>query len=187
MNLGKTLLVTNRKDWRKWLKNNYDKEKEIWLIYPNKRSGKKRIEYNDAVEEALCFGWIDSLVKKVDDFSSAQRFTPRNLRSGYSQQNIERLRKLAENQKLIPAVKTTVQKILSKKFIFPEDILKEIKLNHAAWKNFQKFSDTYKRIRIAFIDAARKRPDVFETRLAYFIKMTEQNKMFGFGGIEKYF
>ncbi|MCK5113130.1 MAG: hypothetical protein KAR11_00010 [Phycisphaerae bacterium] len=60
MNIEKKLYVTNREDWRKWLENNFDKEKNVWLIYPKKSSGKERIIYNDAVEEALCFGWIDS-------------------------------------------------------------------------------------------------------------------------------
>jgi uncharacterized protein YdeI (YjbR/CyaY-like superfamily) len=60
MNLGKTLYLTDRKDWRLWLAKNYDKEKEIWLIYYRKSSGKPRIHYNDAVEEALCYGWIES-------------------------------------------------------------------------------------------------------------------------------
>ena len=72
-------------------------------------------------------------------------------------------------------------------FEIPKDILKEIKSNHLAWKNFQKYSETYRRIRIAFIDGARNRPAEFQKRLNYFIKMTEKNKQFGFGGIEKYY
>lgn len=63
MELGKTLYVTNRKQWRSWLAKNYKKEKEIRLIYYRKSSGRKRIPYNDAVEEALCFGWIDGIQK----------------------------------------------------------------------------------------------------------------------------
>src|ERR1044071_5257177 len=67
MEITKTLYLTNRKDWRAWLKKHYQTEKEIWLVYPKKASGKPRIEYDDAVEEALCFGWIDSLIKKLDE------------------------------------------------------------------------------------------------------------------------
>ena len=66
MKISKSLYVTNGKQWRLWLKKNHSKEKEIWLIFPNKASGKPRIPYNDAVEEALCFGWIDSTIKKYD-------------------------------------------------------------------------------------------------------------------------
>ena len=72
-------------------------------------------------------------------------------------------------------------------FIIPPDILKAIKVNKNAWKNFQTFSDSYVRIRIAFIDAARNRPEEFKKRLSHFIKMTEKNKIFGFGGIEKHY
>jgi uncharacterized protein YdeI (YjbR/CyaY-like superfamily) len=63
---GTTLYVTDRKEWRAWLSKNHDKENEIWLIYYRKSSGKRRIPYNDAVEEALCFGWIDSINKNID-------------------------------------------------------------------------------------------------------------------------
>ena len=63
----------------------------------------------------------------------------------------------------------------------------DAKANKKAWKHFKTFSDPYIRIRIAFIDAARKRPEIFEKRLKYFIKMTEKNKQYGFGGIDKYF
>ena len=69
MEIGKTLYVANRREWRAWLRKNYKKERDIWLIYYKKDSGKPRIPYNDAVEEALCFGWIDSIIKKMDAVS----------------------------------------------------------------------------------------------------------------------
>src|SRR5215204_5348575 len=100
MDITKTLYVTNPKDWRKWLKKHYKTEKEIWLVYFKKETGKPRIAYNDAVEEALCFGWIDSIVKTLDEERSAQRFSPRNPKSSYSQANKERLRALAEKGKV---------------------------------------------------------------------------------------
>jgi hypothetical protein len=77
--------------------------------------------------------------------------------------------------------------ILNEEFIFPPDILKAIQADKEAWGNFQKFSDSYKRIRIAFIAGVRNRPEEFKKRLRYFIEMTRKNKMFGFGGIEKYY
>ena len=78
------LYVANAKDWRAWLSKNYSKEKEIWLVYYKTGSGKPRIPYNEAVEEALCFGWIDSTVKKIDGERFAQRFSSRNRKSPYS-------------------------------------------------------------------------------------------------------
>lgn len=187
MEITQTLYVTNPNDWRKWLKKHYKTEKEIWLVYFKKESGKPRIAYNDAVEEALCFGWIDSIVKKLDKESTVQRFSPRKPNAKYSQANIERLRTLVAKQKVIKEVTESVRDVLNEKFKIPPDILKAIKVNKEAWKNFQKFSASYKRIRIAFIDGARNRPQEFQKRLRYFIQMTEKNKMFGFGGIEKHY
>ena len=81
----------------------------------------------------------------------------------------------------------TLDEVLNKEFIIPADILNAIKENKKAWKHFQAFSASYIRIRIAFIDGARKRPEEFQKRLRHFIEMTEKNKMFGFGGIEKHY
>ncbi len=187
MQITKTLYVTNPKDWRSWLKKHYKTAPEIWLVYPRKATGKPRIEYNAAVEEALCFGWIDSLIKKPDEGHTVQRFSPRKPKAKYSQANIERLRDLVAKRKVLKEVAETLGEVLNQKFAIPPDILKAIKSNKEAWKNFQKFSESYKRIRIAFIDGARKHPEEFKKRLRHFIEMTEKNKMFGFGGIEKHY
>ncbi len=187
MEITQILYITTRKDWRNWLKKNYKTIPEIWLVYPKKTTGKPRIEYNDAVEEALCFGWIDSIIKKLDDGHTVQRFSPRKPRAKYSQANIERLRSLVAEKKVVKEVAETLGDILNVEFVIPPDILKAIKANQEAWKNFQTFSDSYIRIRIAFIDGARHRPEEFKKRLRYFIEMTEKNKIFGFGGIEKHY
>jgi len=183
----KTFYTADRKKWRAWLRKNYKKVKEIWLVYYKKESGKPRIEYNDAVEEALCFGWIDSTVRTIDEERFAQRFSPRRPESQYSPANQERLRSLLKKKQVIKEVRETLGDLGNEKLTVPKDILEEIKANKEAWKHFQKFSDAYKRIRIGFIDGARKRPAEFKKRLAYFIKMTEKNKQFGFGGIEKHY
>jgi uncharacterized protein YdeI (YjbR/CyaY-like superfamily) len=187
MEIKNTLYLTDPKKWRAWLRKNYKTEKEVWLIYPKKQSGRPRIAYNDAVEQALCFGWIDSIIKTLDEESTVQRFSPRKPRAKYSQANIERLRTLVARRKVIKEVAETLNDVLGEKFVFPPDIMKAIRANKLAWKNFQKFSAPYKRIRIAFIDGVRSRPQEFKKRLRYFIEMTEQNKIFGFGGIEKHF
>jgi uncharacterized protein YdeI (YjbR/CyaY-like superfamily) len=187
MNVGKTLYVIDRQAWRAWLADHYDKEKEIWLIYSKKASGKPRILYNDAVEEALCFGWIDSTAKRIDDDSYAQRFSPRNPKSPYSEANKARLRKLVQEGRVIPSVKAVIPDIINEEFVVPFDILGALKLNKVAWENFQKFSDQYQRIRVAYVDGARDRPDEFKKRLNNLIKLTEKNKQFGFGGIQKHY
>jgi uncharacterized protein YdeI (YjbR/CyaY-like superfamily) len=184
---NKTLYVAHRKEWRAWLKKHYKSEQEIWLVYYKKHTGKPRIPYNDAVEESLCFGWIDSIVKRIDEDRFAQRFSPRNPKSRHSQANRERLRALAEQGKVVKEVLATLGDLAEEKFEIPPDILKAIQASQEAWKNFQGFSPSYVRIRIAFIDGARNRPEEFKKRLRYFIQMTEKNKQFGFGGIEKYY
>jgi uncharacterized protein YdeI (YjbR/CyaY-like superfamily) len=186
MEISKTLYVKARIEWRTWLKKNYKTEKEIWLVFQNKSSGKSGITYEDAVEEALCFGWIDSIVKKIEKDSRVQRFTPRNPKSSYSQLNKERLKRLLRKKKVIASVRQSLGDLENEKFIYPIDIVQEIRQNKEAWENYQKFSEAYKRIRIAFIDGARKRPDVMRQRLAYFLKMTAQNKKYGTPGIDKY-
>lgn len=185
--ITQTLYVISRKDWRNWLKKNYKSETEIWLVYPKKTIGRPRIEYNDAVEEALCFGWIDSTAKKLDEEHTAQRFSPRRPKTKYSQANIERLRYLVARKRVIKEVVESLGNMLNEEFVIPNDILKAIKANKKARRNFQAFSDSYIRIRIAFIEGARKHPEEFRKRLRHFIEMTEQNKMFGFGGIEKHY
>lgn len=100
MELGKTLYVKDRARWRAWLERHHDKDKEIWLITYKKHTGKASLPYNDAVEEALCFGWIDSIVKRVDDERTAQRFSPRRSKSNLSDTNRERIRRLIAKGKM---------------------------------------------------------------------------------------
>ena len=184
----KTLDVNTRNEWRNWLQNNFNTEKEVWLVYAKKSTGEQRIQYNDAVEEALCFGWIDSVNKALDKDHAIQRFTPRQARSSYSQPNKERLKWLVQNNLIHPSFLKTVQEIISKEFVFPSDILDEIRKDETAWNNYIKFSEPYKRIRIAYIDSARKRPEEFTKRLTNFINKTRDNKLIpGFGGIDKYY
>ncbi len=186
MQIGKTLYVIDREAWRAWLANNYQREPEIWLVYYRKDTGRPRIPYNDAVEEALCFGWVDSIVKKLDESRTAQRFSPRKAGSGYSQTNIERLRRLAERGKVMPEILTGLGDLLEQEYEFPADITAALQANERAWGNFQRYSGAYQRIRVAYVDAARNRPGEFEKRLANLIKKTAAGKQFGFG-IESYY
>jgi uncharacterized protein YdeI (YjbR/CyaY-like superfamily) len=179
MNLGKTLTVKSRSEWRQWLLKNHEKEKEIWLVHYKKDSGKWTISYDEALEEALCFGWIDSTVKKVDEDSRAQRYTPRRNGSPISELNKERARRLIAQGKMTNSGLAKIEKFMEQKFVLPKDILKEIKKDKKAWENFLNLPDYYKTIRIAFIEDAKKRPEMFKQRLLYFIKMTSKNKRFG--------
>lgn len=184
MELGKTLYVTDRKQWRSWLAKNHNKENEIWLIYYRKSSGKKRIPYNDAVEEALCYGWIDSIQKGIDKEKFAQRFSPRKPNSVLSQMNKERIHRLIEQKKMTAMGLNAVKHAFNdssknSKCIIKADILKLLKDDKKTWENFHKFPESYKRIRIEWIEGARTRPELFKKRLEYFLKMTARNKKYG--------
>lgn len=183
-----TKYFIDRKEWRKWLENNFETKGDIWLEYPLKKTGRERILYNDAVEEALCFGWIDSTVKSLNEETTIQRFCKRRKNSSFSQPNKERLKWLFENNMFHDSIRHEVLEIIEQEFIFPEDIIKQLKSDKTVWENYQFFSEPYKRIRVAYIDSARKRSDEFDKRLNNFIGKTKENKLIkGFGGIDKYY
>jgi uncharacterized protein YdeI (YjbR/CyaY-like superfamily) len=190
VDIGKKLYVKHRAEWRAWLRKHHKTAKDIWLIYYKKNSAKPRIPYNDAVEEALCFGWIDSIVKSIDTNSYAQRFTPRKPNSQWSPMNIERLRRLVRRKKVTKAGMEAAKSVLIRNVTLTKavttsmdkvanDILSALKKDPLVWKNFQKFPSSYKRIRIGWIEGARQRPEVFRQRLSHFLKMTTKNKKFG--------
>jgi uncharacterized protein YdeI (YjbR/CyaY-like superfamily) len=227
MTIGKTLYVTDRKAWRAWLAKHHDKEKEIWLVFYKAHTGKARVPYNDAVEEALCYGWIDSIVKRIDDESFAQRFSPRRSTAKWSEPNKERVRRLIKQRKMTRFGAARFDKSMMvehglnsdrgrghrggrekkmdsrlrgndtvgaasrrgaqnppqgggpPRLIIPPEILKALKKDTNVWANFQKFPESYKRIRIGWIVGAKRRPEIFQQRLRYFIKMTLKNKKYG--------
>lgn len=184
MDIGKTLYVRTRTQWRTWLRRHHRTAGEIWLIYYKLGSGKPRISYNDAVEEALCFGWIDSILKPIDKEKYAQRFSPRKPGSRLSAMNRERVQRLIRSRTMTAAGLAAIKHAFSpsapsKRTIVPPDILRALKENRAAWDNFRKFPASYKRIRIGWIEAARPRRAVFRQRLRFFVKMSAQNKRFG--------
>lgn len=187
MHITQTFYPKTRAAWRAWLKKNHAAKKEIWLVYYRQAAGKPRISYNDAVEEALCFGWIDSQVKGLDKQRFAQRFTPRRPTSGLSPMNKERLHKLIRQKKMTKAGLEAVAHVFNSakskaaRFIIPPAILKAIKANPIAWKNFQKLPASYKRIRIAFIESRKRHgQDFYRKALRHFITMTAQNRRFGY-------
>lgn len=180
--------TSKREEWRAWLLKNYRTQKDVWFVFPMKESGEESLSYNDAVEEALCFGWIDSTIKHIDRTHRAQHFTPRKKGSAYLRPNIERLIWLEERNLLMPEIRDEVLEVIRAPYIFPVDIIDAIKGDLRAWENYQHLGDGYKRIRIAYIDASRKRPEEFKKRLENFIAKTHDGKLIkGFGGIEKYY
>jgi uncharacterized protein YdeI (YjbR/CyaY-like superfamily) len=185
----KSLLeVARRSQWRAWLRRHHKTASEVWLVFCKKHTGRPRISYNDAVEEALAFGWIDSTAKRIDEGRYAQRFTPRRAKSAYSESNLARLRAMAAKGRIVPEVLEDVRPLLAEKPLrIPPDILAVLKADPEIWKNFLAFSDSYRRIRIGYIESARDRPNEFAKRLRNFLRMTKENRLIGFGGIHEHY
>ncbi len=180
--------TSNRSEWRAYLETHFETASEVWFVFPTKDSGEPSLSYNDAVEEALCFGWIDGRAGTLDEKHHIRRFTPRRKGSPYSRPNIERLIWLDKHDRIHPSVRESVREVIREPFVFPTDIIATLKQDETVWKNYQTFSDPYKRIRVAYIDAARKRPEEFRKRLNSFIEKTRAGKLIsGYGGIEKYY
>jgi len=187
MEIGRTLRARSRGDWRRWLAKHHATADEIWLVAYAKASGRRFVAYNGAVEEALCFGWIDSIVKKLDGDARAQRYSPRRKGSALSAMNRERIVRLIEQGLMTPAGLAAVQDQFDAKAVaaanrrwrVPPDILRELKADRETWRNFQAFPASYKRIRVGWIDGSRNSPEFFRKRLDYFLKMTKANKRFG--------
>ena len=186
MTPGETLYVTDPRSWREWLRKNHKKKNEIWLVYYRKETGKPRISYDEAVEEALCFGWIDSTVRSLDDERFAQRFSPRKKTSRLSEMNRQRIRTLIDQKRMTKAGLQAVAHVFDPEagdggpIEIAPDILQALKENEQAWANFQAFPEHYKRIRIAYIESQRRHgEEQFRRALDHFIRMTEKNKRFG--------
>ena len=183
---NKILYLTTRDEWRAWLQENYAREKEIWLVFYRKSSGKPRIPYNDAVEEALCYGWIDSLQKGIDEEKFAQRFSPRKPNSKLSEMNKERVRRLIRQKKMTAAGLKAISKTfdaakdLEVRTIVAPDILAALQADKRAWKNFQNLPEGYKKVRLGFLESRRRHGDeAFDKSLRHFVEMTAENKKFG--------
>jgi uncharacterized protein YdeI (YjbR/CyaY-like superfamily) len=173
----KTLYVKDRERWRAWLEKNSARAKEIWLIYPKKHSGKLRIPCDHAGEEALCFGWIDGVTRKLDADRYVQRFTPRRPTSRWSQINIGRARKLITAGKMTATGQLAFRperKTETHPTELPANLEKMFKKDAAAWKNFEAFPPFYRRMTIAWV-ASAKNEETRVKRLEKLMTVSLQN------------
>jgi uncharacterized protein YdeI (YjbR/CyaY-like superfamily) len=167
----------NRNEWRSWLTANHKAKTEIWLV-SDVRTEHPTVSYLDSVEEAICFGWIDGIAKRISDFEKGQRFTPRRSGSTWTELNRERARRLIRLGLMTDAGKCKLPD-LSSRFEISDDILAAIHSNSDARSHFEEFPDLYVRVRIGYIEEMRKRPDEYARRLNNFIRKTTEGKMFG--------
>jgi uncharacterized protein YdeI (YjbR/CyaY-like superfamily) len=180
---------TTRADWRAWLAANHDRETEIWLVYNKRHTGEPRVEYDDAVEEALCFGWIDSIVRTIDENRYAQKFTPRKVKSKWSASNRERFARMVREGKMTPAgmakapppeedgdaAKAPAQRVGDSVPGYIEEAFRD---NGAAWTNFSNLAPSYRRLYVGWIEDA-KREETRRKRLAEAVGLLEQGKKLG--------
>ncbi len=101
--IGETFLAPTREVWRTWLAEHHATSAEIWLVFGKKGSGVQTVSLEEAVEEAVCFGWIDSRLKRIDDRTHALRFSPRKPKSVWSQSNKDRVERLIAQGRMTPA------------------------------------------------------------------------------------
>lgn len=178
MILKNILDIRNRKDFREWLKNNNTSEKECWIaVKRGKTPPEDSLWYLDAVEEALCFGWIDSTVKNVDGVT-LQRFGPRTKSGKWTELNKERCRRL-ERLGLMTEKGRAACPDLDVEFVIIPEVLSTFKSHLIAWKNFLNFPPLYQRVRIDNIQRVVSKPELFASRLQKLIEASGRGEMIG--------
>jgi uncharacterized protein YdeI (YjbR/CyaY-like superfamily) len=153
----------DRRAWRAWLQKNHARHPGFWMVFYKNHAGKKGIDYAAAVEEALCFGWIDSLIHRVDEARYARKFTPRTNSAHWSAINLERVKRMkaaglmkpAGLAKLAKGVKAYVP-LMQRRLAVPSDLKKALERNARARANFERLAPGYRRYYIAWIATAKK-------------------------------
>lgn len=177
--------VPSRKTWRAWLRKNHAKSTSVWLVYYKKESGHPSVSYTDAVEEALCHGWIDSTVRPIDNLRWMQLFTPRRPKSVWSKLNKSRVEKLTADGLMTPAGQTVINAAkangswtaidASENGIMPPDLKKALTENPAAKKHFAAFPPSTQKYSFQWIYAA-KRAETRNRRVAEIVARATLNR-----------
>ena len=179
------LMFASREDWRAWLAQNHARGEGVWLAYYKKDSGKPSVTYEEAVEEAICFGWIDSNVRAIDDERYMQRYSPRKKSSVWSESNKERVQRMVVEGRMTEhgmvavlaaqkggnwEVLTTVDNLE-----VPPDLEEALSANIEAGQNFENFSPSNKKQYLYWINSA-KTEETRRKRVKKTVKMVAQNK-----------
>jgi uncharacterized protein YdeI (YjbR/CyaY-like superfamily) len=180
------LSFRDRQAWRAWLEREHAKSPGIWMIYYKKGSGKQSVDYNDAVEEALCFGWIDTTVRSLDAERYLQLFMPRKTKSAWSKSNKERVERLIAQKLMAPA---GLDKIDAAKrdgswttfdsveaLTIPPDFKKALAANKKARDNFRAFTDGKKKALLYLIHGA-KLPETRRKRILKAVALAAANRV----------
>lgn len=170
------LKAKSRDELRLWLEQNYKTEKECWVVVKRGRpKDDGTFWYIDAVEEAMCFGWIDSTTKRLDTGITAQKLAPRKKGSLWSELNKERCRRMEKIGRMTDAGRAVLPDMSASGFVIEPEILKALKSDKEVWENFSNFPALYQRVRIDTIQIKKKQPDLFQSRLQKLIDNTNFN------------
>ncbi|MHA2172455.1 MAG: YdeI/OmpD-associated family protein [Candidatus Kariarchaeaceae archaeon] len=174
-----------RKEWRIWLTKNHNIKDVLWLVYYKQHTGQPSIPYGASVEEAICFGWIDGKIRKIDEDTYMRRFTPRKAKSQWSPTNIKRGEKMIKNKQMKPAglihvnaAKKKGQWVIERKKIpveIPKDLQELLESDSTALTNFNNFANGYKRDYIRYINDA-KREATRQRRLKLVFERSKNNE-----------
>lgn len=174
------LSAENRNELRVWLEQHHKSEKECWVIVKRGRpKNDGTFWYIDAVEEALCFGWIDSTTKKLDTGITAQKLVPRRTGSLWSELNKERCRRMEKLGRMTDAGRAMLPDMSPSGFVIDAEILQALKKDGVVWKNFCAFPALYQRVRIDTIQIKKKQPQLYQSRLQKLIDNTKKGIMYG--------
>ena len=183
--ITETFYAPDRDAWREWLREHHSSRTEIWLVVFKKRAGKACVNYDDAVEEALCFGWIDGMVRRIDDEKHAWRFTPRKARSIWSDTNKHRVEQMIESGRMTESGMALVRAAKAsgdwersdtraRTGEVPEDLDEALAANPRAMVNFNAFAPGYRATYIAWVNAA-KRAETRRKRIERVVSRSAQN------------
>jgi uncharacterized protein YdeI (YjbR/CyaY-like superfamily) len=180
----KVLDVAKVEGWRRWLQTNRLSEPGVWLVFHNRESGLPSITYDEALDEALAFGWIDSIIKKLDGRSFARKFTPRRPWSIWSSSNIARVERLKKEGRMTEwglqaFEKRTGEISLLEKFnregiSTPKDLENALRKNKKAWFNFERFAPSYRKRYLMWISGA-KSPETRKKRVKEAVALISKN------------
>jgi uncharacterized protein YdeI (YjbR/CyaY-like superfamily) len=187
MKLLKTFPATDRESWRAWLAANHASEKEVWVVFPKKQTGERCMSYEESVEEALCHGWIDSIIRRIDEKSYARKFTPRTNHQNWSESNKRRLAKLIAEGRMTEIglakvnysdAKVQPRKPMPKTLPVPAFMEQALRKQKQAWDNFMSLAPSHQRSYVLWISMA-KREETRTKRLQEAIQLLLKNEKLG--------
>ncbi len=187
MKITQIFEAADRESWRRWLEEHGSTQAEVWLVYYKAGSGKTAISYQDSLEEALCFGWVDSLIQKIDEEKYARKFTPRRAGSKWSELNKHLVARLIQEGRMTEAGLAKVEFVVEEApkarpkrppLPLPDWLKEELMKNPLAWENFQKLPASHQRNYIGWISDA-KREETRQKRIRYALERLEKGLQLG--------